>query len=152
MKPSWPISRRRFLQTSAGMAVVGIPAAAVYSAARRAIRVGLIGAGGRGRQLAGTLGWTRFRPVYGELAAVCDVNRLRAEQVQREHCPAAMLYDDYGELLARDDLQAVFIATPDHWHAAIALAALRAGKAVYCEKPLTLTVDEGRQLVAAAQS
>jgi len=145
------MNRRRFLQASAGMVAVALPAAAVYSAARRAIRVGLIGAGGRGRQLAGTLGWTRFRPVYGELAAVCDVNRLRAEQVRREHSPAAMLYDDYAELLARDDLQAVFIATPDHWHAAIALAALRAGKAVYCEKPLTLTVDEGRQLVAAAQ-
>ncbi|HUY35093.1 MAG TPA: Gfo/Idh/MocA family oxidoreductase [Pirellulales bacterium] len=152
MKPVWPISRRRFLQTSAGLAAVGISAAAVYSAARRAIRVGLIGAGGRGRQLAGTLGWTRFRPVYGELAAVCDVNRSRAEQVRRENCPAAELYDDYRELLARDDLQAVFIATPDHWHTAIALAALRAGKAVYCEKPLTLTVDEGRQLLAAANS
>jgi predicted dehydrogenase len=145
------LSRRRFLQTSAGLAVVGAPAAAIYSAARRSIPVGLIGAGGRGRQLAGTLGWTRFRPVYGEVVAVCDVNRRRAESVQREHCPSADVHGDYRELLARDDLRAVFIATPDHWHVAMALAAQRAGKAVYCEKPLTLTVDEGRLLVAASQ-
>ncbi|HEV3003936.1 MAG TPA: Gfo/Idh/MocA family oxidoreductase [Pirellulales bacterium] len=147
-----PLSRRRFLQTSAGLAAVGLPAAAIYSAARRAIPVGLVGAGARGRQLAGTLGWTRFRPVYGHLVAVCDVNRLRAEQVRREHCPWADIHGDHRELLARDDVQAVFIATPDHWHAAIALAALQAGKAVYCEKPLTLTIAEGQLLTAAANA
>src|SRR5690242_17722886 len=132
MSPPWPLSRRRFLQASAGIAALGLPAAGIYSAARRCIKVGLIGAGGRGRQLAGTLGWTRFRPLYGEVVAICDVNRLRAERLQCEHCPAAALVDDYRELLARDNIEAVFIATPDHWHAAIALAALRARKAVYC--------------------
>ncbi len=61
------------------------------------------------------------------------------------------MYEDYRKLLERKDIEAVTIGTPDHWHTAIALAALDAGKHVYCEKPLTLTIDEGKQLVAAVK-
>ncbi len=63
----------------------------------------------------------------------------------------AEIYDDYRKLLERKDIEAVTIGTPDHWHTAIALAALQAGKHVYCEKPLTLTVDEGKLLIAAVK-
>ena len=58
-------------------------------------------------------------------------------------------YNDFRELLARDDADAGYIATPDHWHALIAVAAAEAGKDIYCQKPLTHTVAEGRAVVEA---
>ena len=70
---------------------------------------------------------------------------------RNKHFNKADIYDDYRKLLDRKDIEAVTIGTPDHWHTAIALAALEAGKHVYCEKPLTLTIDEGKQLVAAVK-
>ena len=72
-------------------------------------------------------------------------------QSQGKNFNQAEIYDDYRKLLDRKDVEAVTIGTPDHWHTAIALAALDAGKHVYCEKPLTLTIDEGKQLVAAVK-
>jgi predicted dehydrogenase len=140
------LNRRRFLKWSAAPAVAAIGGAAYY-ARRQPIRLALIGAGGRGRQLARAMRWTGVRQTYGQVVAACDVNRRRAEQVKAESCPAAEIYRDYRQVLARDDVEGVLIATPDHWHAAIALAALDAGKAAYCEKPLTLTVAEGQSLV-----
>ena len=61
------------------------------------------------------------------------------------------VYNDFRELLARKDVDAVVIATPDHWHAAMAVRAAEAGKDIYCEKPLSLTVKEGRAMVNAAR-
>src|SRR5205823_3639743 len=61
------------------------------------------------------------------------------------------VYTDYRELLRNNDIQAVTIGTPDHWHAQIAIAAMQAGKDVYCEKPLTLTIDEGKAMVRVAR-
>lgn len=82
-----------------------------------------------------------------QMVAVCDVdrhNRGFAANLVGNDCRQ---YEDFRELLANRDIQAVTIGTPDHWHAAIAIAALRAGKDVYCEKPLTLFLDEGKALV-----
>ena len=73
------------------------------------------------------------------------------ERAKAEHFQKAEMYEDYRKLLDRKDIEAVTIGTPDHWHAKIALAALDAGKHVYCEKPLALTIDEGKQLVAAVK-
>jgi predicted dehydrogenase len=97
-----------------------------------------------------------------EIVAVCDVDRHAREfardQVQsarypgsQNNRPAPRMYEDYRELLANRDIQAVLIGTPDHWHALVAIAALRAGKDVYCEKPLTLWLDEGKAIINAVR-
>lgn len=96
------------------------------------------------------------------ILAVCDVWRRQAEDTRDAIAKAhgaqggvgghgVALYQHHEELLARDDIDAVFVCTPDHWHAGIANAAMLAGKDVYCEKPLTLTVREGRTLVQTAR-
>lgn len=89
--------------------------------------------------------------------AVCDVRAGRRDhakalvdaQYQNQDCAA---YNDFREILARDDIDTVMIATPDHWHALIAIEAARAGKDIYCEKPISLTVSEGRAVVEAMKA
>jgi len=101
---------------------------------------GAIGMGGR----AG--GINRQAREFCDFAAVCDVDRNRAQGALGLTGGKGKAYTDYRELLERPDIDAVTIATPDHWHAKIAIEAMRAGKDVYCEKPLTLTIDEGKQI------
>ncbi|WP_406694004.1 Gfo/Idh/MocA family oxidoreductase [Singulisphaera sp. Ch08] len=106
-------------------------------------RVGCIGLGGMGR------GDAKAVKRYGDILAVCDVDREHAESAKNEKSIGngkADIYEDYRKLLDRNDIDIVTISTPDHWHTRIAIAALRAGKDVYCQKPLTLTIDEGKQL------
>jgi predicted dehydrogenase len=144
-------TRRAFVQTSVGaLALAANPffsprgGRAAESKNNRPL-VGSIGLGGQGTGIA------RRANQHGDVVAVCDVQRQHAERAKNEHFAKAEIYDDYRKLLARKDLDAVTIGTPDHWHTAIALAALDAGKHVYCEKPLTLTIDEGKKLVAAVK-
>ena len=106
--------------------------------------IGLIGCGGVGRGDAGNA--SRF----GDLLAVCDVDRTHLDHAVKQFTKGGKTptgYGDFRKLLARDDIQVVINATPDHWHTLINLAASRAGKDIYAEKPLTLTIDEGRRLV-----
>ncbi|HWB08522.1 MAG TPA: Gfo/Idh/MocA family oxidoreductase [Pirellulales bacterium] len=144
-------SRRRLLRWSAGAALGATAAGVVHSATRDLVRLALVGCGGRGRQLASTLRWTGLARRGGQLVALCDANRPRAERIRDESWPKAVVYEQYQELLDRDDIEGVIVATPDHWHAPITLAALHKRQAVYCEKPLTLTVAEGQILVDAVR-
>lgn len=139
------ISRRTFFF---GGAVLAGAASTGYMFGRKPVRLGLIGAGGQGTYLAATnaKAWW-YGDHCGDIRALCDVHRQHAEQLRHTHCRSAEIYDDYRKVLERDDIEAVIVATPDHWHAQIAAQALRAGKAVYCEKPISLTIREGQQLV-----
>ncbi len=86
------------------------------------------------------------------ITAVCDVHRgnmLSSLEECRQENNACSGYEHYEEVLERSDIDAVVICTPDHWHAAIAIAAMKAGKDVYVEKPMTLTIEEGKAVVAA---
>ncbi|MFP6763878.1 MAG: Gfo/Idh/MocA family oxidoreductase [Planctomycetaceae bacterium] len=139
-------SRRDFLRSGSALAASALidnlerPCRAADSSGER-IRFGAIGVGGRGTQLA------QQTTGYGDLLAVCDVDRTHAERARQQTGGQARIYSDYRSLLEREDIDAVTIGTPDHWHIPVAIAACRAGKDVYCEKPLSLTVEEGRKLV-----
>lgn len=152
------LTRREFFSRSAGAAsgLVAIPwlipASARGAGGRVApserITVGVIGLGAMGR---GHLVWALGHPGV-QVLAVCDVDRVRREEGQQwahdrygnQDCAA---YNDYRELLAREDIDAVLIATPDHWHALQSIDAAKAGKDVYCEKPVSITIQQGRRIV-----
>jgi len=100
----------------------------------------LIGCGGQGR------GDARNARQYGRIVAVCDVDAGHVAAAKRDF-PGAAGYSDFRKLLERKDVDAVICGTVDHWHTLVAMAAMKAGKDIYCEKPLTLTIDEGKRLV-----
>jgi len=81
---------------------------------------------------------------HGDLVALCDVDRKILDMTRAKFGGKADVFEDYRDLLARDDIDVVLIGTPDHWHAKMLIDSCRAGKDVYCEKPLTLTIDEGK--------
>lgn len=84
-----------------------------------------------------------------QCVALCDVQRNRLRAAQGEVGNGCIAYHDFRDLLLRDDIDAVYVATPDHWHALVTVAAARAGKDVYCQKPLTRTIAEGQAVVEA---
>lgn len=146
------LSRRRFLKQSRNALALaaapmilpsGVLASGGQPGANDRVQVGYIGCGRRARSLFGL-------PEEGKLVALSDLYRPRLEEVGKGF-EDAKLYDDYRELLASADIDAVVVATPDHWHTKPVIDACRAGKDVYCEKPLTLTIDEGKQIVAAVR-
>jgi predicted dehydrogenase len=113
------------------------------------IHVGIIGTGGPGGGYRQGYGVGRgFASKQGvRVVAVCDVDRAHREWAAQEFGGASVAqYNDYRDLLRHRDLDAVIIGTPDHWHALQCVDAMRAGKDVYCEKPLTLTIAEGRDI------
>lgn len=145
-------TRRRWIQLSGGAVVAAGLCWTGHRYRQKVIRVGLIGCGMRGRQLAGLIRDAGWYDVRGDIVALSDVDRTRAEQVRAKYSSNAQVTQDYRKILERDDIDAVFIATPDHWHAQCALEALRSDKHVYCEKPMTLTIAEGHQLIAAVNA
>jgi predicted dehydrogenase len=111
------------------------------------VRVGLIGSGGRGRQ-----DWENFlKQAEVDPVAVCDVYDPFREKGIEMSGGRAKPFKDFRKVLDRNDIDAVIVATPDHWHAIITIAACNAGKDVYCEKPLSLMIGEGRKMVEAAR-
>ena len=155
MTPRQGISRRGFVATAAattGAATFGIRPSGAASAQER-VRLGLIGAGSRGNQLLGS-----FLPRSEvEFVAVADVDDRHADgtadriaqEGKGEGRPETMR--DYRKMLDRGDIDAVVIATPDHWHAHPTIHACQAGKDVYVEKPLAHNVAEGQAMVRAAR-
>src|SRR5690606_16344033 len=81
---------------------------------------------------------------YGDVVAVCDVDRNVREQARAAFGSTPAIFEDYREMIARPDIDVVTIGAPDHWHAKMVIDACRAGKDVYVEKPLSLTIDEGK--------
>ena len=84
---------------------------------------------------------------FGDIVAICDVDRQIADKAKAQFGGQADICEDYRELIARSDIDVVTIGTPDHWHAQMLIDACQAGKDVYCEKPLTLTVAEGQRII-----
>jgi predicted dehydrogenase len=145
----WIWNRRRFLGAAgASLAAASASSAAPQrrGAANDGVQVGMIGVGGRGSSLMRlVLGMEKDgTPVH--VQAVCDVYEKR-KQLAQEASKADFATLDYREVIARPDVDAVIIATPDHWHATIAIEAMKAGKDVYLEKPMTHTIEEAKEVV-----
>lgn len=155
-------SRRRFIKsTGAGIAAPFVLPSHIWAAETKPndrLTVGFIGTGIQSRGLIGG-----FLGGNAQVVAVCDVDRNRRTAAQsrvnnyyKQHpdrgTADVAAYNDFEELIARKDIDAVCIATPDHWHAIITLAALRAGKDVYCEKPLTHNIHEAIEVIKAVDA
>lgn len=115
------------------------------------LTIGCIGTGDRWKQDP----YSRMKN-YGDVVALCDVDQNHLEEAksivendQRKAGkePKIELTEDYRKILDRNDIDTIVIVTPDHWHSKIAIEAMQAGKDVYCEKPLTLTIHEGQQVI-----
>lgn len=150
------ISRRNFLATAAGAlaAPLILPSRALGRGGSVApsdkIAIGSIGLGSRGSDHLRTL----LPRSEVQVVAVCDVFRSKADAAQKKvdahyGTPGCKAYQDFREMLARPDLDAVVIAAPENWHALISIEAMKAGKDVYCEKALSLTIAEGRAVCDA---
>jgi len=111
------------------------------------IRAGLIGSGGRGRLLAG-----QFREAGADVVAVADIYEPNLQAGLKAASPGAKGYADYRRLLDDTLLDAVVVATPDHWHAPMVIDAVRAGKDVYVEKPLAHRIQEGFDMIDAVRA
>jgi predicted dehydrogenase len=146
-------TRRSFLKsTAAGGVFLGLPAATVRAALlaqdkpSETVRVGSIGVGNQGKP--------NMNAIKKNVVAVCDVDKDRVATAAADLEKAnikAKTFGDYRKLLESKDIDAVLISTPDHWHALNVVDACKAGKDVYCEKPLSLVIAEGRAMVKAAR-
>jgi len=155
-RESASLSRRHFLKASGAIAAgAALPAWFVeeqrsYAAPAKPLspndkpNVALVGCGGQGR------GDAKRAQDFGEIVAVCDVDENHAQQAAKQF-DGAKVYTDFRKVMERDDIHVIITGTPDHWHTLVNLAAIKAGKDVYSEKPLTLTIDEGKRLVKAVR-
>ena len=152
-------NRRDFMKTSAAALTAGsMPywftsesaSAFNFKSANERPVLGCIGTGSR---------WNSVGPAalnFSDCVAVCDVdanhagagkNKVKGIQDKKGQPNEIDVYEDYRKILDRKDIDVVTIVTPDHWHSKIAIEAMQAGKDIYCEKPLTLTIDEGKQII-----
>lgn len=149
------VSRRGFLASSGATAAIASTSAmaAAGGGANTRLRVGFIGVGGRCKTHIQSAIQLQNGPGTVECATVCDVfNRYRDERadwIERETGKAPTKTGDYRDIVNDPSIDAVVIATPDHWHAVQTIDALKAGKHVYCEKPMTHTVEEAIEVYKA---
>ena len=153
------ISRREFLRAARNASLgvgagIGLPSLFLNRTLAQSgqnpadfVRVGFIGVGGQGG--------SNLRALMKNAVAVCDVDsehlakaRQRIEEANKRPCAA---FKDYRQMLESKEIDAVVVSTPDHWHALASIHACEAGKDVYCEKPLTLTIAEGQAMLKVAR-
>jgi len=176
-KPGLPLTRRAFLCSSAAAAAAVVSAPCIVpstvfgqNAPSERITLGIIGCGNQ--STVDIPEWLKNEDC--QIVAVCDVNKAshgyKTEQQflgrepQRDFVnrfygsktasgqfKGCAVYTDFREVLARQDIDAVAIIAPDHWHAVMTVLAARAGKDIYCQKPLTLTIAEGREMIQAVR-
>jgi len=154
-------SRRSFLKTAAASAAAPfiLPSNiwAAETGPNSRLTMAFIGVGKQSRRLLNSFRWTT------QVLAVCDVDTTRRTDTQQKTdkfyadnpekgAKGVAAYNDFREIIARKDIDAVCIATPDHWHAVITLAALKAGKDVYCEKPLTHNIHEAIEVMKGVEA
>jgi predicted dehydrogenase len=153
-------SRRRFLKTTAAAATAAVP---YFAWGTPSIAQDAKTESKNDRPLLGCIGtgdrWNAVGPQamnFADCVAVCDVDSEHAakgkakaieQNAKKGRERTVEVYEDYRKLLERKDIEVVTIVTTDHWHTKIAIEAMKSGKDVYCEKPLTLTIDEGRQIL-----
>ena len=127
------------------LTAAGLAGAAQSSSPNDRIRIATIGFGGMG------MGDTKYAvSIPGvELAGVCDIYDGRLTRAREVYGDKIFTTRDYREVLARKDVDAVILATPDHWHATLSIAAMEAGKDVYCEKPMVQSIADGKAVIAA---
>ena len=133
------MDRRSFLLTAA-------VAQSRMLGANERIRTGIIGAGGRGRYLTG-----QFKEIGAEMAAVCDIYEPNLQAGLKEANTGAKSFHDYRKLLDDKSIDAVIVATPDHWHARMVIDAVEAGKDVYVEKPMAHKIPETYAIIEAVR-
>jgi hypothetical protein len=146
------ITRRDFLQKGAAALAAPLFINSKVFGANDRIVMGCIGMGGQGSGDMG--GFMGFGDV--QVVAVCDVvdnhlNQAKSRVDGKYNNKDCKAYKDFRDVVGRDDIDVIFIGTPDHWHALISIAAMKNGKDVYCEKPETLTVRQGREMVKVAR-
>ncbi len=144
------ITRRTFVGTGVAVAVgaaTSRSATAQAASANDKVRLGFIGVGNRGSQLLDAF----LEQPDMEVAAICDIYQPYVDRAKKRLGDGVTPYTDFRKLIDNKDIDAVVIATPDHWHAIQCITACDAGKDVYCEKPLSITIHEGRRMVEAAR-
>jgi predicted dehydrogenase len=143
------INRRSFAKSAAAAGALAALSPAGLSAlgSNERVRLGMIGVGNRGDQLLDA--FVIHKDV--QVVALCDVYQPYLPAAQKKAGGKAKTYGDFRKLLEQKYIDAVVIATPDHWHALQFVAGCRAGKHVYVEKPLSLTIGEGQKMVAVAK-
>ena len=141
------MTRRKFIHTSAALTAAAQTTS--KSSANDKITVGMIGTGARAQELMQAI---LGRPQEAEIVGVVDAYKGRAERAVDRTGGRAKVYANYHDLLAQKSIDAVVVATPDHWHRRIILDAIAAGKDVYCEKPMTYRASEGVEIINTARA
>jgi len=144
--PARKISRRTFHAAAGALALTAASAGRVLGANER-VQLGFIGVSNRGGQLLDA--FTKLNDI--QVTALCDVFEPSLEKAKQRFDGKTATFGDFRKLIESKDVDAVVVATPDHWHAIQTITACRNGKDVYCEKPLSITIREGRRMVEVAR-